>query len=40
MIELLYGLAFALIVYLIITDVDDDDDHDGGKLVPAYQRAE
>ena len=38
MTDLIYFLTFALLVWFILRD--EDDDEGGGKMIPAYQRTE
>ena len=40
MINWIYLIIFVVIGYFAVTPSDDDDDRDGGMMVPAYQRTE
>ncbi len=40
MINWIYLIVFTTIAYFILTPGDDDDDRDGGMMVPAYQKTE
>ncbi len=35
-----YPMATLILLELLAQQIDDDDDQDGGKMIPAMQRAE